>query len=177
MSNCSGSNKTHLKASMINIRKATESDFDQIWRIFQQVIKTGDTYSNPPDTTREQARQKWMDQDGVTFVAEDADSILGAYIIKPNHRGFASHIANASYIVSADARGKGIGRLMGEHSISEAKNAGYLAMQFNIVVSTNEAAVALWKKLGFTIIGTTPKGFRHAKLGFVDTYIMHRSLE
>src|SRR5437899_1765733 len=98
---------------MINIRRATESDFDQIWRIFQQVINAGDTYSNPPSTTREQAHRKWMDPDGVTFVAELGNAILGAYIIKANHAGHASHIANASYIVDTAARGKGVGRLMG----------------------------------------------------------------
>jgi len=162
---------------MIHIRKATESDFDQIWRIFQQIINAGDTYSNPPTTTREQAHRKWMDPEGATYVAADGDEILGAYIIKANHPGHASHIANASYIVDTNARGKGVGRLMGEHSIIEAKNAGFLAMQFNIVVSTNKPAVELWKKLGFSVIGTTPKGFNHHAFGFVDTYIMYRSLE
>jgi L-amino acid N-acyltransferase YncA len=162
---------------MINIRRATAVDFDQIWRIFQQVIAAGDTYSNPPTTTRQQAHQKWMDPDGVTYVAEDDGAILGAYIIKANHPGHASHIANASYIVDIAARGKGVGRLMGEHSMVEARNAGFLAMQFNIVVSTNKPAVELWKKLGFSIIGITPKGFNHHIYGFVDTFIMYRSLE
>src|SRR5437763_814525 len=141
---------------MINIRKATEVDFDQIWRIFQQVINAGDTYSNPPTTTREQAHQKWMAPDGMTYIAEDDGAILGAYILKANHPGRASHVANASYIVDTAARGKGVGRLLGEHSITEAKAAGFLAMQFNIVVSSNKPAVELWKKLGFSIIGTTP---------------------
>lgn len=49
-------------------------------------------------------------------------------------------------------------------------------MQFNIVVSTNEAAVHLWQKHGFRIIGTTPKGYRHQTLGLVDTLIMFREL-
>src|SRR6267154_6151486 len=101
---------------MINIRKATESDFDQIWRIFQQVINAGDTYSNPPTTTREEAHRKWMDPEGSTYVAEDGDTVLGAYIFKANHPGHASHIANASYIVDVAARGKGVGRMMGGHS-------------------------------------------------------------
>jgi L-amino acid N-acyltransferase YncA len=162
---------------MIHIRKAEETDFEQIWRIFQQVIETGDTYANPPETSPEEAHHKWLDPTGLTFVAVDDDTLLGAYIIKANHPGYASHIANASYIVATEARGRGVGRLMGEHSITEAKNAGYLAMQFNIVVSTNAPAVTLWKKLGFTIIGTTPKGFRHQKLGFVDTLIMYKDLE
>jgi hypothetical protein len=36
--------------------------------------------------------------------------------------------------------------------------------------------VHLWKKLGFEIVGTLPKAFRHATLGDVDAYVMHRFL-
>ena len=49
-------------------------------------------------------------------------------------------------------------------------------MQFNFVVSTNTAGVALWKKLGFEIVGTLPKAFNHSRLGLVDAYVMHRFL-
>jgi ribosomal protein S18 acetylase RimI-like enzyme len=65
---------------------------------------------------------------------------------------------------------------MGEHCLEQARQAGYAAMQFNFVVCTNTAAVALWKKLGFEIVGTLPKAFRHATLGDVDAYVMHRFL-
>jgi len=161
---------------MIQIRRAMESDFDQIWQIFFDVIQTGDTYTNSPETTREEAYQKWMAPDAATFVAEDNGAIVGVYMIRPNHPGYGSHVANGSYIVSPKAQGRGIGRMLGEHSIEEARKAGYLAMQFNVVVSTNTAAVTLWKKLGFEIIGTSPKAFNHKQYGFVDTYIMHRFL-
>ena len=89
--------------------------------------------------------------------------------------GLGSHIANASYMVHPDAQGKGIGRQLGEHSLKMAKSLGFLAMQFNIVISTNKPAIRLWEKLGFEIIGTTPNGYRSAN-GLVDTYIMYKSL-
>ncbi|MDO6707534.1 hypothetical protein [Photobacterium sp. 1_MG-2023] len=47
-------------------------------------------------------------------------------------------------------------------------------MQFHSVVSTNEAAVALWQKLGYSIVGTIPAAYRHRVLGEVDTYVMHK---
>ncbi|NRA48989.1 MAG: GNAT family N-acetyltransferase [Phaeodactylibacter sp.] len=96
--------------------------------------------------------------------------------IKPNQPGLGRHIANCSYMVSPDAQGKGIGKIMCEHSIAWARQSGYIGIQFNIIVSTNVVAVGLWKKYGFEIIGTTPKGFRHPQLVFVDTYVMYRSL-
>ncbi len=77
-------------------------------------------------------------------------------------------------MVSNEARGKGIARLMCEHSQETALEFGFDAMQFNSVVSTNEIAVKLWEKLGFQIIGTIPKAYKHAKLGLVDSYIMHK---
>ncbi|WP_245156917.1 hypothetical protein [Lysobacter arenosi] len=50
-------------------------------------------------------------------------------------------------------------------------------MQFNYVVSTNVPAVELYKKLGFAIVGTLPKAFRHQQLGLVDAYVMFRYLQ
>jgi len=58
----------------------------------------------------------------------------------------------------------------------EARKAGYVAMQFNFVVSTNTGAIALWKKLSFSIVGTLPKAFKHQQLGYVDAYVMFRFL-
>jgi len=79
-------------------------------------------------------------------------------------------------MVRPDRSGRGVGRAMGHHALAEAKAAGYSAMQFNFVVSSNERAVALWESLGFSIIGTVPKAYRHLRLGLVDAYIMHRFL-
>ncbi len=98
------------------------------------------------------------------------------YILKPNQLDLGNHVANCSYMVDPKAQGKGIGKLMCQHSIDTARDMGFKAIQFNIVVSTNIGAVKLWKKFGFKIIGTTPKGFRHSQLGFVDTYIMYKEL-
>jgi ribosomal protein S18 acetylase RimI-like enzyme len=79
-------------------------------------------------------------------------------------------------MVHPQHHGKGIGNILCEHSIQFAKEKGYLGIQFNIVISTNTAAVKLWQKAGFNIIGITPKGFRHQQLGLVDTYMMFKDL-
>ena len=102
--------------------------------------------------------------------------IFGTYIIKPNQIDLGSHIANCSYMVHPNAQGKGIGKLLCEHSITNAKQLGYQAIQFNLVISTNLGAIKLWEKYGFEIIGTIPKAFRHLKLGLVDAYIMYKEL-
>jgi ribosomal protein S18 acetylase RimI-like enzyme len=49
-------------------------------------------------------------------------------------------------------------------------------MQFNYVISTNTAAIRLWQDLGFEIVGTLASAFRHPDKGYVDVYVMYRSL-
>jgi len=161
---------------MLNIRKALASDFDSIWEIFRAVVRRGDTYVYDPSTTKEQARSIWMNEGIETFVATKDSRIVGTYILKANQTGLGSHVANAGYMVRPDCQGMGVGRAMCEHSLIEARARGFLAMQFNMVISTNEGAVRLWEKLGFRIVGTLPKVFRHQKLGLVDAFVMHRFL-
>ena len=162
---------------MMNIRPALESDFAAMWPIVQQVVEPGATYVFAPDTSYQDAYAYWFGPGIASYVAEDNGEIVGMYKLLPNQRDLGSHVANASFMVSPGHSGKGAGREMGLHCLREAKRAGYLAMQFNFVVSTNKAAVSLWQKLGFSIVGTLPKVFQHKILGYVDAYVMHRFLD
>ena len=162
---------------MLNIRLATKSDRDAIWNIFHEVVATGDTYAFDPQISREDALAYWFRSDTHTYVAEADGEIVGTYILKPNQSGSGSHIANAAFMVPSSARGQGVGRSMAEHCLSKARRLGFRAMQFNFVVSTNESAIGLWRRLGFEIVGTLPGAFRHPQKGYVDVYVMFRSLE
>jgi L-amino acid N-acyltransferase YncA len=165
-----------LENIMLTIIEAKPEHYDAIWDIFHRVVKTGDTYVYPPETTKKEALDAWCNNHLTTFVALDNDVLVGTYVIKPNFPGLGSHTANCSYMVSDHARGMGVGKAMCQHSLEYAKKKGYIGMQFNMVVSNNEPAVQLWLSLGFTIIGTTPRGFKHQDKGYVDTYIMYREL-
>lgn len=160
----------------MNIRKAGSKDEEAIWEIFHQVISTGDTYVFDPATPKTDLKKLWMAEYMHTYVAEEKGEILGTYVFKANQMDIGSHIANGSYMVHPKAHGKGIGKLLCEHSLREAKKAGFYAMQFNLVVSTNAPAVHLWQKMGFEIISTIPGGFNHLKLGLVDAFVMYRRL-
>jgi L-amino acid N-acyltransferase YncA len=162
---------------LFSIRKATNQDHDKIWSIIQSVIKTGETYVFDPGSEKQKMLDYWCAHDAHVYVATDqAGAIAGTYVIRDNRPDLGSHIANGSYMVSPSFEGKGIGRLMGEHSIQEAKNLGYKAMQFNYVISTNERAVKLWQSLGFNIVGKVPEAFYHHRLGYVAVYIMYKKL-
>ena len=160
----------------MTIRRAVAGDADAIWRIFHAVVSAGDTYVFPSDTPRQVAVDYFLGSRIAAWVIEQDGRVIGVYKLIPNHAGRGSHVANASFMVDPHAQGKGAGRAMGEHCLVEARRAGYAAMQFNFVVSSNTAAVELWKTLGFQIVGTLPKAFRHARLGDVDAYVMYRFL-
>jgi L-amino acid N-acyltransferase YncA len=161
----------------MKIRRATERDRDAIWKIFHEAVAAGDTYALDPNISREDALAYWFATDTHTYVAEQAAiGVAGTYILRPNQSGGGSHVANAGFMVSASARGKGIGRAMAEHCLSEARELGFRAMQFNYVISTNTSAIRLWQELGFKIVGKLPDAFRHPEKGYVDVYVMHRSL-
>ena len=161
----------------IQIRPAGEHDFDAMWSIFCAHVAAGETYPFTTAISREAGHAYWLGPEVTSFVAtSSAARVLGMYRLVPNQVGRGHHVANASYMVSPAAQGAGIGRLLGEHSLAEARRLNYLAMQFNYVVSTNTAAIRLWKRLGFSIVGTLPKAYRHKRLGYVDAYVMYQLL-
>lgn len=152
-------------------------DWPALWPIWHAVVAAGETYVWPPETASDEARSLWMlPPPAEVFVLEDGGDVVGTAVLKPNQPGLGDHVANASFMVHADARGRGVGRRLAEHVLAQARASGYQAMQFNAVVATNTAAIELWQSLGFATIGTVPDGFRHARLGLVDLLVMHRSL-
>ena len=160
----------------LDIREIDAGEFDLVWPIFRDVVAAGDTYSYAPDTRFEEARAMWTTAPTRCFVALIDGRPAGCYMLKPNQPGLGGHVANAGYMVAPQARGQGLAGKLCEHSLATARAAGFLAMQFNFVVSTNDVAVKLWQKHGFQIVGTVPKAFRHATLGLVDIHVMHRVL-
>jgi ribosomal protein S18 acetylase RimI-like enzyme len=171
---------------MIEIRRATENDKPQIWKIIKSVIAAGDTYVFSPDSSQEKMLAYWCGADKKTYVAVWSEpskaagglnhKIVGTFYIKDNQPDLGSHIANAGYIVAPEVHGRGVGRSMAEFSLEEAKRLGYRAMQFNFVVESNQIAVRLWQKLGFEIIGEIPEAFQHPEKGLTNALIMYRKL-
>jgi len=161
----------------LEIREATEQDFDSIWPIFREIASTGETYAYDRSTPRDEAFELWMEYPRKTFVFEENGEILGTYYIVTNHSGPGDHVCNCGYMVSSSARGRGLATSMCEHSQKIAIDLGYKAMQFNFVAASNEGAVRLWEKLGFETVGRLPNAFNHPNLGFVDALVMYKWFE
>ncbi|GAB2580546.1 GNAT family N-acetyltransferase [Microlunatus antarcticus] len=164
----------------MRIREATAGDWSAIHPIFAAVVSAGTTYVYPLGLSSEEARALWMGQGHVVVAVEEDEAadgtVLGSAVMGPNRMGRGAHVATASFMVSEHTRGRGVGRALGEHMLAWAGAEGFRAVQFNAVVETNTAAVALWRSLGFTVIGTVPEAFDHPEHGYVGLHVMHRFL-
>ena len=160
----------------MKINEITKRDFESFWPVFKEVVMAQETYAFDSDIDFETAYNLWCLAPQKAYAIKENGQILGSYYLKANASGPSSHISNCGYMVSPESRGKGVARRLCLHSQEIAIELGYTAMQFNSVVSTNEIAINLWKKLGFNIIGTIPNAYNHKELGFVDSFIMHKQL-
>ncbi len=159
------------------IRAATDEDWPAVWRIFDATVQEGETYAYPMDLTPDAARGLWIEQTpGLTVVLETDGEVLGTAKMGPNRPGHGDHIGTASFMVAADARGRGVGRALAEYVVQWHRDQGYRGIQFNAVVETNEAAVRLWRSLGFDIVGTVPGAFRSPSRGYVGLHVMYLPL-
>jgi ribosomal protein S18 acetylase RimI-like enzyme len=159
------------------IRRYRNEDWPDVWGFLQPAIRAGDTYAYAPDSNEAGIQANWVDVPLATYVAcSDDGSIVGTYTLKANQPGLGSHVCSCAYVTAAQARGRGIGTAMCEHSQAEARAFGFRSMQFNLVVATNTGAVRLWQKLGFHVVGRLPRAYRHQELGYVDALVMFKEL-
>ena len=132
----------------MEIREASDADWPRLWPVIEPTVRAGETYAWDPGLSSEQARALWM-------------------AAPPG-----SHIGTASFMVAPAARGRGVGRALATYVVDWHRAAGFRGIQFNAVVETNTAAVALWRSVGFTVVGTVPGAFRHPVHGYVGLHVM-----
>ena len=59
------------------IRDALPGDWPAIWPIFEEIVRSGDTYAYPADTDEPTGESLWMTKPDRTFVFEHDGKILG----------------------------------------------------------------------------------------------------
>ena len=161
----------------MQIRPFVEADWPQVWPIVREVVQAADTFAYDPAMTEAQAHATWIEAlPGLTVVAEGGDRILGTAKMGPSRPGPGSHVATASFMVAADARGRGVATALCRFALDWARERAFAGMQFNAVVETNHAAVEIYQRLGFRLIGTVPGAFAHPTQGRVGLHIMYREL-
>jgi L-amino acid N-acyltransferase YncA len=161
----------------MEIRPFTETDWPQVWPIVRQIVRAADTFAYDPAMTEAEVRAIWIESPpGLTVVAVEDERILGSAKMGPNRAGPGSHVATASFMVGAEARGRGVGTALCRYALDWARTHGFAGMQFNAVAASNSAAIEIYRRLGFNIVGTVPGAFAHPTLGRVGLHIMYCAL-
>jgi GNAT superfamily N-acetyltransferase len=161
----------------MQIREFVEGDWPRVWPIVREVVQAQETFAYDPAMTAAQAHDLWIEAPpGLTVVAVEGDRVLGTAKMGTNRPGPGSHVSTASFMVAADARGRGVGTALCRFALDWARGRGYAGMQFNAVVESNRSAVELYERHGFRVIGTVPRAFAHPALGRVGLHVMYRDL-
>jgi GNAT superfamily N-acetyltransferase len=159
----------------VHIRQLVEADWPAVWAVIREVVQAQETFPYDPEMTEDQARQMWIETPpGLTVVAAEDDKVLGTAKMGTNRPGPGSHVSTASFMVAAESRGRGVGTALCRFALDWAKDRGYAGMQFNAVVDSNHAAVRLYQRLGFSVVGTVPRAFAHPTLGRVGLHVMYQ---
>lgn len=161
----------------MEIRPFAETDWPHVWPMVRDIVRAADTFAYDPAMTEAEARAIWIESPpGLTVVAVESGQILGTAKMGPNRAGPGSHVATASFMVPAAARGRGIGTALCRYALSWARERGFAGMQFNAVAESNTGAIEIYRRLGFHIVGTVPGAFAHPTLGRVGLHIMYCAL-
>ncbi|SFB96110.1 Ribosomal protein S18 acetylase RimI [Streptococcus gallolyticus] len=153
----------------IQFKSFTDEDTAQAIAIWNQIVIDGVAFPQTETLTLETGKAFFKAQTytGVAYQA-DTGQIVGLYILHPNNVGRCGHICNTSYAVDSHFRGQHIGEKLVRHSMETAKKLGFRILQFNAVVKSNQAALALYQKLGFHQLGTIPAGFLNKNNEYED---------
>ena len=162
----------------LQIRPFEPLDWPAVWGLLEPVFRAGETFPHDPLIREPEARVSWVEQSQAVMVAVASDgAVVGTYYLRPNSLCLGAHVANGGYVVAEPYRRQGIGSRLCQHSLQAARQLGFRALQFNLVVSTNTAGIHCWQHNGFEIVGTLPGAFRHKRLGYVDAHVMVHSME
>lgn len=119
---------------------------------------------------------KLKSENEIEMVASVDGTIVGTASIDSLGKNFKiSHRAGFGISVAKAFWGLGIGRELTEACIECAKAAGFKQLELD-VVSQNETAISLYKKLGFTEYGRNPKGMRSRISGYQELVYMFLEL-
>lgn len=159
----------------VTVRAYREADLPAMMELWNQVVEEGVAFPQLEPLTRAEA-EDFFGRQSFTGVAELEGRVVGLYILHPNNVGRCGHLANASYAVNPNVRGKAIGRQLVEHSLRQGKQMGFRVLQFNAVVKTNLSAIHLYEQLGFVKLGTVPGGYLLKDGTYEDIVLFYHEL-
>jgi putative acetyltransferase len=133
------------------IREILKDDNQTLAHIIRTSLKSfgldrpGTVYTDP---TTDALFELFQTRGSVYFVATEQGSILGGCGIYPTKGLPDGHAELVKLYLSEEARGKGLGKALMEHSLNWARTVGYTHIYLETFNELN-SAVGLYYKLGF----------------------------
>ena len=160
---------------MITFSSYQLDQIPRLMEIWNEILRDGLEFARETPFVADEFAAFLEKQTAVTCIY--ADGVLaGFYILHPNDEGRRAHVANASFAMDKSFRGRGLGKRLVSHCLTEAKAKGFRAMQFIAVVADNAPALQIYEALGFQQIGIVPEGFRAGDDSYRDLIVMYRLL-
>lgn len=165
------------------LRNGVHSDGPGALEVFLRTHEETDYLLTYPDettmTAEEEASflQEQTDSDGAIEILALVDGKIVATggIEAVGGQWKRRHRAEFGVAVLRDYWGLGIGRALMEACIQCARQAGYAQLELS-VVAENEAALALYRQVGFVEYGRDPMGFRTRPQGYQTLVYMRLAL-
>lgn len=158
----------------MEIRAYEQADLARMTEIWNEVVRDGRAFPQLDELDEDSAAEFFASQTRAAVAVEEGE-VVGLYILHPNNVGRCAHVANASYAVAADQRGRGLGRALVQDSLDSLAACGFTGLQFNAVVASNVGAIRLYEDLGFTRVGTVPGGYLNAEGDYEDMHIFYHA--
>jgi len=138
----------------IGVRAATTADAESVAAIYAPVVTgTGISFEETPPAPDEIRRRMLASPRLPWLVADDAGRVAGyAYASAHRQRPAYRWSADCSVYLDPAYRGRGLGRLLYEHLISEVRDLGYVSL-FAGIALPNEASAGLHEAVGFRLVG------------------------
>jgi ribosomal protein S18 acetylase RimI-like enzyme len=156
------------------VRRAAEGDAEALIRNINEIGAEGDYILTERLTTSLRQERDWIrsfdNESSVLYVAEVGGRVVGQVDVRLPSFAKARHVANLGIAIVGAFRELGIGHALMERGLAWMKMRGVEKATLE-VFSTNERAIALYRKMGFEVEGVRS---RHYKIrgAYVDDVLM-----
>jgi RimJ/RimL family protein N-acetyltransferase len=162
------------------VREAAPADAGPLVELAQQVgaepegwLITGGEWRSSGEERR-YLRSLRRHSDAAVFVAETNGTIVGRLSVSRDVHPASSHVADVGLMVARGHRRRGAGTALMEAAEHWAREAGVRKLELH-VFPHNDAAIALYERLGYRREGLRQRHFRRG-LYFVDAILMAKDV-
>ncbi len=150
----------------IFIRKLTIEDGEELWNLRLRALKDNPeafatTYEETLTRGKEQFIQRIHPQEDAFYLGAFESGLVGVVYFRRDEGRKSHHKGHVlGMYVQPENRGQGIGKALLQEVITHANLLTGLEQLHLMVVTTNEAARALYRSIGFEVYGTILQAFK-----------------